>query len=59
MLESNDFEHYKYFIIVTKQHSAKYVIYKEFKDQITNKHLKYLRILAEEEQNKKYNILWF
>jgi hypothetical protein len=56
MLESNEFEHYKYFIIVTKQHSAKYVIYKEFKDQITNGHLKYLNINDEKDQNKKYTI---
>ncbi len=56
MLESNEFEHYKYFIIVTKQHSAKYVIYKEFKDQINNGYLKYLNINDESIQNKKYNI---
>lgn len=34
MIASQEFENYKFFIIVTKQHSAKYIIYKEFKDQI-------------------------
>jgi hypothetical protein len=58
MLESQEFEHYKYFIIVTKQHSAKYVIYKEFKDQIENKYLKYLTIDNEIEENKKYKIIY-
>jgi hypothetical protein len=56
MLESKEFEHYKYFIIVTKQHSAKYVIYTEFKNQIKNKYLNYLTIDNEINQNNKYNI---
>ena len=58
MLESNEFEHYKYFIIVTKQHSAKYVIYKEFKEQIEDSRLKYLTIDKEEDENKKYKITY-
>jgi len=33
-IESKDFEHYECFIIVTKQHSAKTVIYNELKTQI-------------------------
>ena len=56
MLESCEFEHYTYFIVVTKQHSAKYVIYKEFKDQIEKGYLKYLRIESEEDLNKKFKI---
>jgi hypothetical protein len=58
MLESKEFEHYKYFIIVTKQHSAKYVIYKEFKNQIKDGNLKYLTINNEIDQNKKYMIIY-
>jgi len=58
MLESIEFEHYKYFIIVTKQHSAKYVIYKEFKEQIESNDLKYLKIDDDVDENKKYKILF-
>lgn len=56
MLESKEFEHYKYFIIVTKQHSAKHIIYSEFKDQIDKKRLKYLYNIKENNVNKKYII---
>lgn len=55
-IEGKDFEHYKCFIIVTKQHSAKTVIYNEFKEQILNNHLKYIKNLTCEENNKKYQI---
>ena len=55
-IEGKDFEHYKCFIIVTKQHSAKTVIYNEFKEQILNNHLKYIKNLTSEENNKKYQI---
>jgi len=58
MLESKEFEYYKYFIIVTKQHSAKYVIYKEFKDQIRDGHLKHLVIDDEKDERKKYKITY-
>ena len=58
MLESKEFEHYKYFIIVTKQHSAKYIIYNEFKEQIKNGHLKYLVIEDEKDEQKKYKIIY-
>lgn len=58
MLESKEFEHYKYFIIVTKQHSAKYVIYEEFKKQIEDNSLKYINIETEIDNNKKYKILF-
>lgn len=56
MLESEEFEHYKCFIVVTKQHSAKYVIYKEFTDQIKKGYLKYLHIIDEKHENNKYTI---
>lgn len=55
-IENKDFEHYKCFIIVTKQHSAKTVIYNEFTEQISNNHLKYIKNLTYEENNKKYQI---
>ena len=57
MLESSTFSHYRYFIIVSKQHSAKHVIYSEFLKQIEGSHLKYLEIVGDiEESNKKYII---
>jgi hypothetical protein len=56
MLEHQDFDHYKSLIIVSKQHSAKYVIYNEFKSQVENKKLNYLKIISAEEINKKYVI---
>lgn len=55
-IESKDFEHYKCFIIVTKQHSAKTVIYNELKNQIDNNHLKYITDLTYINENKKYQI---
>ena len=58
MLESEEFEHYKYFIIVTKQHSAKDIIHKEFKDQIKNGYIKHLSIGNETNEKKKYNITY-
>ncbi len=51
MLDSQDFEHYKYFVIVTKQHSAKYIIYKEFMEQIKNKKLKYISDIGGDIEN--------
>jgi hypothetical protein len=59
MLESTAFEHYKYFIIVTKQHSAKYVIFTEFQNQIKNGDLKYIKNVEKEDTNKKYSINYF
>lgn len=58
-LESDDFSHYKQYIIVTKQHSAKEIIYKEFKEQINRGDLKFitnLQILNENtiKKDKKY-----
>ena len=55
-IESKDFEHYKCFIMVTKQHSAKTVIYNEFREQIDKNHLKYIKNLTYEDNNKKYQI---
>jgi hypothetical protein len=55
-IESKEFEHYSIFIIVSKQHSAKTVIYNEFKEQISNKQLKYIKNLTYDENNKKYQI---
>lgn len=55
-IESKDFEHYKCFVIVTKQHSAKTVIYNELKTQIDNNHLKYITDLTFVNENKKYQI---
>ena len=55
-IESRDFEHYECFIIVTKQHSAKTVIYNELKTQIDNNHLKYITDLTFVNENKKYQI---
>ena len=56
MLDSEDFKYYKYFIIVSKQHSAKYIIYEEFNNQIKNNNLKYLKNIIKEENNKKFKI---
>ncbi len=58
MLESDEFAHYKHFIIVSKQHSAKYVIYAEFKNQIDNGLLNHLQIINENDYNKKYSITY-
>jgi hypothetical protein len=55
-LQSIEFEHYKYIIIVTKQHSAKYVIYNEFKNQIENGYITDLNIIEHYEDGKKYII---
>jgi len=58
-LQSDDFSHYKQYVIVTKQHSAKEIIYREFKEQYDNGDLKYiteLRILNAStiQTDKKY-----
>ena len=55
-IECKDFEHYKCFIIVTKQHSAKSIIYNELKSQIDNNQLKYITDLQYVNENKKYQI---
>jgi len=54
MLESEEMSHYKHFLFVTKQHSAKYVIYSELKKQVSKGQLKHLRIESEREVHKKY-----
>lgn len=55
-LTSQEFEHYKYIIIVTKQHSAKYVIYNEFSNQIKNNNILNIDIIRIVDSNKKYII---
>lgn len=57
-LGSKEFEHYTEFIIVTKQHSAKYVIYNEFENQCKNNKLNYLSNIQKEEVQKKYYITY-
>ena len=44
MLASTEFQHYKSIILVTKQHSAKYIIYKEFTDQLDSGDITNLKI---------------
>lgn len=58
MLQSAEFEHYKCLIAITKQHSAKHVIKAEFDDQIKNGKLQHLEILKEDEEAKKYIIMY-
>lgn len=55
-LGSETFNHYENFIFVTKQHSAKFIIYNEFNEQVNNGDLKGLVIDNENEINKKYII---
>ena len=60
MLESDEFQHYKYFIYVSKQHSAVYVIYNEFQQQIKSGILSYIRLDEEPKLvNKKYIIQYY
>ena len=56
MLEEDNYQHYNCFIIVTKQHAAKSVIYDEFKDQYEKNILKYIKINKEEKKSNKYII---
>ena len=59
MIQNVEFNHKKNFIYVSKQHSAKYVIYNELVDQINNLHLSKLEKITaneDEEINKKYVI---
>lgn len=56
MLESNEMAHYNTFIIVTKQHSAKNVIWEEIKYQYENEKLNYISKLEYDDANKKYII---
>lgn len=55
-IASSEFEHYTHFIIVTKQHSAKYVIFEEFNNQIKNGNLQNLEICSARDLNKKHVI---
>jgi len=54
MLEDDKMLHYKNFIFISKQHSAKSVINNEFKDQIKNNQIPCITDLNEKEVNKKY-----
>jgi len=56
MLESKEFEHYKYFIIVTKQHSAINVIFNEFKKLSEDGTLKHIKNIQNTNESKKYKI---
>jgi len=56
ILDSVEFEHYQYFIMVTKQHSAKYTIYEEFKNQSNEKKIKNVEIISEDTKGKQYKI---
>lgn len=53
MLEKDGYEHYTNFILVTKQHSAKYVIYTEFQKQIKNNQLHHLKLETNTLENAK------
>lgn len=55
-IDSEEFEHYECLIFVSKQHSAKYVIYNELKNQIDNGQLKNIKLIENKEINKKYII---
>jgi hypothetical protein len=54
MLGRPDFTHYKHFIYVTKQHSARVIIKEEFRNQQTN--LGFTEISEIEESSKKFLI---
>jgi hypothetical protein len=56
MLASKEASHYKNFILVTKQHSAKDVIYNELTNQMEGGKLPSLEKIYEDEVNKKYII---
>lgn len=54
-LESDDFKHYKQFIVVTKQHSAKEIIYREFIEQIEQNKLENIsNLVLLDDKDKKY-----
>ena len=58
-LKHIDFHYYDYFIIVSKQHSAKTIIYNEFINQIANGNLNELELLNPDKShfdNNKYHI---
>lgn len=55
---NDDFLLYKSFIIVSKQHSAKTIIYNEFKEQYNNGLLKNIKNIEFIENNKQYIIIF-
>lgn len=58
-IEEEKFKHYKNIIMVTKQHSAKYIIYKEFVKQYGNNNNNYIKNINKIEKNKKYIIDYY
>jgi len=56
MLESKEFEHYKYFIVVTKQHSAINVIFNEFIKLSKDGTLKHIKNIQKTFETKKHKI---
>ena len=58
MLEKDEFKHYTNFIIVTKQHTAKYVIFNEFKYQIATNQIRYLTDIKENNTQKHFVITY-
>lgn len=55
LLDNDDYLHYKNFIYVTKQHSAKFTIYQEFLSQLENNAIESLELLEDPIiTNKKY-----
>jgi hypothetical protein len=57
MLEDDDKLHYKNFIFITKQHSAKHIIKSEFESQMNS--FTYFKNIEIIESNKKYIIKYF
>jgi hypothetical protein len=55
-ISNRDFQHYTTFIIITKQHSAKTIIYNEFMQQINDGIISNISKLRHEYINKKYHI---
>jgi hypothetical protein len=57
-LLNTEFSQYKYILFITKQHSAVYVMYKEFKDQYDKGILNNIEIIEDIQENKKYIITY-
>ena len=58
-LKTKNFSHYDFFIIVSKQHSAKTIIYNEFINQLNNGNLNELELINNDKEHyldKKYQI---
>lgn len=57
-LLNTEFSEYKYILFITKQHSAVYVMYKEFKDQYDKGILNNIKLIEYNQENKKYIITY-